>query len=98
MSNAILVKKGTEYGFYIPAINPSNLIGAGLNFGLDVPKNPDGSPNLEFQKVYGEQIKKQDEVKKRNEEISKEMWERRTFEKEQRRLERDPTGWKSKRL
>ena len=43
MTNAILVKKGGEYGFYIPAINPSALVSLALNFGIEIPKNPDGS-------------------------------------------------------
>ena len=60
MSNAILVKKGGEYGFYAPTINPSNLIGDALHFGLEIPKNPDGSVNFaEVDKlVQGEVIPK----------------------------------------
>lgn len=44
MTNVILCKKGSsEYGFYIPVINPSALISQGLNFGIEIPKNADGS-------------------------------------------------------
>jgi hypothetical protein len=46
MSNAILVKRGNEYGWFLPDVNPSALISHGLNFGTDIPKNPDGSVNF----------------------------------------------------
>ncbi len=46
MTNAILVKRGSEYGYFEPAINPSALISDGLHHGQDIPKNPDGSVNF----------------------------------------------------
>jgi hypothetical protein len=60
MSNAILVKRGQGYGFYLEDINPSALISSGLHFGIDIPKNPDGSVNFaEVDKlVQGEVVTK----------------------------------------
>lgn len=46
MSNAKLVKRGTEYGFFEPSINPSALISDGLHHGMEIPKNTDGSVNF----------------------------------------------------
>lgn len=61
MSNAILLKRGNEYGWYEPDINPSALISSGLHHGVEIPKNPDGSVNFaEVDKlVKGEVIIKQ---------------------------------------
>lgn len=50
MTNAVLVKRGTGvgagYGWYLEDINPSALISNGLHFGMEIPKNPDGSVNF----------------------------------------------------
>lgn len=46
------------------------------------PKNPDGSPNIEFQKVYGKLHREQAAKKKANQEIAQEMRKRKEWEKE----------------
>lgn len=43
MTNARLVKNGSEYGFYLPAVNEQELIGKALNFGLPLPTTDNGS-------------------------------------------------------
>lgn len=57
MTNAVLVKKGQEYGWYVPCINPSALISEALHYGVEIPKNPDGSANFtEIDKMVGGQV------------------------------------------
>jgi hypothetical protein len=57
MTNAVLVKKGQEYGFYVPTINPSALISEALHYGIEIPKNPDGSVSFtEVDKMVGGQV------------------------------------------
>lgn len=42
MSNVLLIKKGTEYGFYLPANSEQALIDKADNFGYPLPKTPAG--------------------------------------------------------
>ena len=43
MSNAKLVKKGSEYGFYLPKTNEQTLIDTALNLGYPLPTLNDGT-------------------------------------------------------
>jgi len=43
MSNVLLVQKGKEYGFYLPATNDQSLIDKALNFGVPVPTTDNGA-------------------------------------------------------
>lgn len=60
------------------------------------PRNPDGSLNKEFEAVYGRQIKEAGDRRKRHEEVSRALWERRAWELEERAGK--GTEWKRKRL
>lgn len=62
------------------------------------PLLPNGKPNPEFERYYRKRLNAQEAVRRQNEGISQEMWARREFIKQQRRLQQDPSGWKSKRL
>lgn len=55
MSNVQLVKKGTEYGYYLPANSEESLIDKADNFGYPLPKTPDGK-KVDWLKVKPEII------------------------------------------
>jgi len=42
MSNVLLVKKGQEWGFYVPATNESAMIDKAINFGVPIPTTDNG--------------------------------------------------------
>lgn len=50
MTNAKLVKKGEEVGFYLPATNPEALKAMAMNYGIEIPILPDGSVDWEKMK------------------------------------------------
>ncbi len=43
MTNTQILKKGTEYGFYLPAKSPEALIDKAMNFGIEIPLMPDST-------------------------------------------------------
>lgn len=53
MSNVQLVKKGSEFGFYLPANSEDALIDKADNFGYPLPKTPDGK-KVDWAKVKPE--------------------------------------------
>lgn len=54
MTNALLVKKGSEYGIYLPATTADGLISQLRNIGVEPPLNPNGTLNwTEVDKLVG---------------------------------------------
>ena len=62
---------------------------------IQQPRNPDGSPNSEFQKLYGDRIKKDKALREKNEKLSKDMWAER---EEIKKAPKHHTDWKKKQL